>query len=74
MKDVKISERVLFSFGAQAFNVLNHPNFDQPVNDINNPSFGQIQSMVGTPTSILGAFVGGNNSPRFIEIRGTLRF
>jgi len=74
MKDIRIKERVTFSFGAQAFNVLNHPNFDQPVADIANPSFGNIISLVGTPTSILGAFVGGNNSPRFVELKGELRF
>jgi hypothetical protein len=74
MKDVAITERVTFSFGAQAFNVLNHPNFDQPVNDLANPQFGSITTSVGTPTSILGAFVGGGNAPRFVEIKGTLRF
>src|SRR5581483_6952976 len=74
MKDIKLTERMTFSFGAQAFNVLNHPNFDQPVNDIGNPSFGQIQTQVGPPTSILGAFVGGSNSARFLEIRGLIRF
>jgi hypothetical protein len=31
-----------FQFGAQAFNVLNHPNFDQPIGDIANPQFGSI--------------------------------
>jgi hypothetical protein len=74
MKDVKIAERMTFSFGAQAFNAFNHPNFDQPINDLGNPSFVQIQSQVGPPTSILGSFVGGSNSPRFLEIRGILRF
>lgn len=74
MKDIAITEHVTFSFGAQAFNALNHPNFDQPVNDINNSTFGYIINPVGTPTSILGSFVGGNNSPRFIEIRGQIRF
>ena len=73
-KDVAITEKVMFSFGAQAYNVLNHPNFDQPVADINNPTFGYIINPVGSPTSILGAFVGGNSSPRFIEIKGQLRF
>lgn len=74
MKDVAITERVTFSFGAQAFNVLNHPNFDQPVNDLANPQFGSITTSVGTPTSLLGAFIGGGNAPRFLEIKGTLRF
>lgn len=74
MKDVAITEKLHFSFGAQAYNLINHPNFDQPINDINNSQFGQIQSQVGTPTSILGSFVGGNNSPRFIEIKGMFNF
>jgi hypothetical protein len=74
MKDFVIRERVTFSVGAQAFNVLNHANFDQPVGDISNPQFGYIQALVGPPTSILGSFVGGNNSPRFVELRGQIRF
>lgn len=74
MKDVAITERVTFSFGAQAFNLLNHPNFDQPVGDYANPQFGSITTSVGTPISILGAFVGGGNAPRFLEIKGVLRF
>ncbi|MBV9083593.1 MAG: TonB-dependent receptor [Acidobacteriaceae bacterium] len=73
-KDLAITERVNFSFGAQAFNLLNHPNFDQPQADLANPTFGSITGLNATPTSILGAFVGGNNSPRFIEIKGMFRF
>lgn len=40
MKDIRIKERVTFSFGAQAYNALNHPNFDNPVADVSNPLFG----------------------------------
>jgi hypothetical protein len=40
MKDIRIKERVIFSFGAQAYNALNHPNFDNPVADVPNPLFG----------------------------------
>lgn len=74
MKDVAITERVTFSFGAQAYNVFNHPNFDQPVNDISNPNFGLSTNVVGPPTSILGSFVGAGASPRFLEIKGLVRF
>lgn len=74
MKEISLTEHVRFSFGAQAFNVLNHANFDKPVGDVNDPNFGYITTLVGTPTSILGAFVGGNNSPRFVEFRGVIRF
>ena len=74
MKDVKITEHVTFSFGAQAYNVFNHPNFDQPVNDISNPQFGSSIAAVGPPTSLLGSFVGAGSSPRFLEIKGVVRF
>ncbi len=74
MKEIRIHERLTFSFGAQAYNVLNHPNFDQPVNDIGNPAFGSSIAEVGPPTSLLGSFVGAGSSPRFIELRGIVRF
>jgi hypothetical protein len=74
MKDIAINEHVTFSFGAQAYNAFNHPNFDQPVNDISNPQFGSSIANVGPPTSLLGSFVGAGSSPRFVEIRGLVRF
>jgi hypothetical protein len=74
MKDVKLGEHVTFSFGAQAYNLLNHPNFDQPVDDIANPLFGSSVAAVGPPTSLLGSFVGAGSSPRFLEIKGIVRF
>ncbi|MBV9502387.1 MAG: carboxypeptidase regulatory-like domain-containing protein [Acidobacteriaceae bacterium] len=75
MKDVRITERLTFSFGAQAYNVFNHPNFDQAVSDISNPLFGSSTALVAPPTSLLGAFVPGTAaSPRFVEIKGVLRF
>lgn len=76
MKDVAITERVTFSFGAHAYNLFNHVNFDQPVNDIAAPSsvFGYSVAAVGPPTSLLGSFVGAGSSPRFVEIKGLVRF
>jgi hypothetical protein len=74
MKDVKLGEHATFSFGAQAYNLFNHPNFDQPVNDISNPEFGSSIAEVGPPTSLLGSFVGAGSSPRFVEIKGIVRF
>jgi len=73
-KEVRIKEHVTFSFGAQAYNLFNHANFDQPVNDISNPQFGSSIATVGPPTSLLGSFVGAGSSPRFLEIKGTVRF
>ncbi len=74
MKDVAITERVVFSFGAHAYNLFNHTNFDQPVNDIANPQFGYSIASVGPPTSLLGSFVGAGSSPRLVEIKGLIRF
>jgi hypothetical protein len=74
MKDFAIKEHVKVSIGAQAYNLLNHPNFDQPVNDIANPLFGSVTRLVGPPTSILGSFVAGNDSPRFVELKALFRF
>ncbi len=74
MKDVAITERIHFQFGAQAFNLLNHPNFDKPVNDIADPNFGLITTLVGPPTSILGSGLGAGASPRFVEVRAQVRF
>jgi hypothetical protein len=73
-KDVAITEHVTFSFGAEAFNIFNHPNFDQPVGDLSNPQFGHSINTVGSPTSLLRSFVGANSSSRFLAIKGTLRF
>ena len=74
MKDVALTEHLTFSFGANAYNAFNHPNFDQPVNDISNPQFGHSIAAVGPPTSLLGSFVGAGSSPRFVEIKGMIRF
>ena len=74
MKDFAITEHVTLELGAQAYNAFNHTNFDQPVNDISNPQFGSSINAVGPPTSLLGSFVGAGSSPRFLEIRGLVRF
>ncbi len=60
--------------GLQFFNLFNHPNFDQPVGDVSNPSFGSIITTVSSPTSILGSFLGGDASPRLIQVKATLTF
>ncbi len=69
-----ISETSNFGIGVQFFNILNHPNFDQPDGDIASPTFGSIINTVTVPTSIVGSFLGGDASPRIIQLRGTLRF
>jgi hypothetical protein len=69
------SETGKVAVGAQFFNLFNHPNFASPGNDINNPTrFGSINSTVNTPTSILGSGLGGDASPRLIQLKGTITF
>jgi hypothetical protein len=67
-------ERAQLQLGLQFFNLFNHPNFNQPVNSITNPNFGTVQSQVNPPTSILGSFLGGNASPRLIQVKAQFVF
>ncbi len=73
-KKFKIGEKVTLGIGATAYNLFNHANFDQPVNDLGSGQVGQIISTVGTPTSIFGAFVGSQNSPRAIQFKAQISF
>ncbi len=72
-KQFKIGERVGFGLGATAFNILNHPNFANPVNDLAAPGFGSVQSTVSPPTSPFGAFA-GVASGRIVQVTGKLTF
>jgi hypothetical protein len=67
-------ESARLTIGATAFNILNHPNFDQPVQDVTSGSFGFIQSTVNPPTSIYGSFLGADASPRTIQTQLKLVF
>jgi hypothetical protein len=69
------SEGQQFVVGVNFYNVLNHPNFDQPVADIANASqFGRIIQAVSPPTSILGSGLGGDSSPRQIQLTAKFVF
>jgi hypothetical protein len=74
LKSFRIREGLKLAIGAQFFNVLNHPNFSPPVSNIENPFFGLITSTVSAPTSILGSLLGGDASPRLIQLHGEVRF
>jgi hypothetical protein len=67
-------ETAKLGIGVQFFNLFNHPNFEGPVNDINNGNFGHILDTVNTPTSILGSFLGGDASPRLIQLTAKFNF
>lgn len=73
MKTIPVHfENGRFSFGAQAYNVLNHPNFSRPSATLNSSTFGKITSTLN-PSGIFSG-VGGDDSPRILQIKGTLRF
>ena len=76
MKQFKVPhwEAAKLGVGAQFFNLFNHPNFDQPQGNLASSNFGTITSTVNTPTSILGSFLGGDASPRIIQLKGSLTF
>ena len=60
--------------GAQFFNILNHPHFDQPDADIASPTFGSIINPISSPTSIFGSFLGADASPRLIQLHASVTF
>ena len=63
-----------FQVGAQAYNVLNHPNFQNPDFNVSSPTFGSIVSTASTPTSVFGSFLGGDASPRIIQLKAVFQF
>jgi Carboxypeptidase regulatory-like domain len=74
IKHTRITERVEFVFGAQFYNVFNHPNFAPPVMNVASPEFGQQVLTVNSPTSLYGAFLGADSSPRLIQFKTQLNF
>lgn len=73
-KAFKITERFAFALGANAFNVLNHPNFRNP--DANNVSgsFGNSTALVVSPTTPYGAFASAAEGMKIVQVFGKLTF
>ena len=69
-----IKEKYKFTFGMQAYNVLNHPNFANPSGTLTSGSFGEITSTLGPPTSIYGTGQGASVSGRLVVFTGTFVF
>jgi hypothetical protein len=77
MKGFKIPglESGMFQLGAEAYNILNHPNFLNPdTNFSDGPGFGVITATASAPTSVFGSGLGGNASARILQLKGTFRF
>jgi hypothetical protein len=74
-KAFKLNERFRLSVGANAYNVLNHPNFGAPGAALaGNPGLGIFGTTVNPPTSALGAGLGGDAASRSIQLEGRLTF
>lgn len=73
-KTFKLTERFGFQIGANAFNVLNHPNFQSPVGNNLNGAFGFITGAVSPPTTPYGAFASAAEDMRILQIVGKLTF
>ncbi len=72
-KNFKIKERLQFTVGATAYNLFNHPNFDQPVADVASSQFGQIVTTVNPPTSIYGSWPEAP-MPRRVVLQSQIKF
>jgi hypothetical protein len=73
-KNVRLNERFTLGIGANAYNVLNHPNFAVPTNYLSSGNFGQIMNTVGEATSPYGSFATSQLSGRIIQLHAKLTF
>jgi len=67
-------DKVVLGLGFQLYNFFNHPNFGPPDNSSSDSTFGEIETMEMPPTSILGSGLGGDVSPRMIQLKAQIRF
>ncbi len=73
-KGFSLSERYVLEIGANFYNVLNHANFDNPVNNISVGNFGAINETVSAPSSPYGSFQGSAVSGRTVQMVVKFKF
>lgn len=74
-KEITVTEHTRFEVGADAYNLLNHPNFGLPNSDVNKgQTLGTITTDVSVPTSIYGTGQGAIVSGRVLVVFGKFYF
>ena len=73
-KSTAIGEKAKLKFGANVFNILNHPNFAAPVSNLASAKFGVIQTDIPPVSSPYGNFQGAGVSGRIIQVLGGVTF
>jgi hypothetical protein len=73
-KNIEISERVKFTIGASAYNILNHPHFGSPQSNVASGAVGGIYNTVEGPTSAYGAFQGSVVTGRVMVLTAKFKF
>jgi len=69
-----LNERYKFTLGANFFNILNHPNFDNPVSNNLSSSFGMITTASVSPTTPYGAFAAAAEGMRIVQVFAKINF
>jgi hypothetical protein len=62
MRNIRFREHYNVQFRAEAFNVLNHPNFGNPDGGVEDANFGKITS------------INGSSAPRELQLAATFKF
>lgn len=73
-KDFRVTERVGFQLGLNAYNWFNHANYGTPYPNTNAPFFGQVVAMQTPPTSPYGAFAAAATDMRMAQNVGKVTF
>jgi hypothetical protein len=73
-KSFAMRERLKLTLGANFFNVLNHPNFQNPVSNDLSSAFGTITGQAVSPTTPYGAFASAAEGMRILQVFGKITF
>jgi len=66
-----LNERLSFTLGASAYNILNHPNVANPDSDMSKTMFGAI---INTAHVAHGAFAAAATDARIVQVMGKINF